>query len=221
MKIFRYMSKKEFDKLVKGEILKNNTHHKAYTNSVGFCFMKVADNEPEYAYNFLSGIVDDDICVVFETNKKLTKCYGIYADPYGSFFATITEDEYCTKEYSLEDFKIVKMAIPDFRKEEWKWETNINKIVKKLDKIEKDRLEEEKQQKIKNKLREDFKREQSAKLLYFYKQVNEERKLEIKIGDKYYKIPCIITEIGCDPRVFGNAVLGNTFNIKFETWLDK
>lgn len=216
MKIFRYMSKKEFDKLIKGEILKNNTIHKGHTNSVGFCFMKVDDNEPRYAYKFLSGVVDDDVCVVFETNKKLTKSYGVYADPYGSFFATITEDEYCTKEYSLEDFKIVEMAIPDFWKEEWKWETNINKIVKKLDKIEKDRLEEEKQRKIKNKLREDFEQEQSAKFLDFYKQVNEERKLEIKIGDKYYKIPCVITEIGQEPSMFGTNM-----NIKFETWLDK
>ena len=95
MKIFRYMSKKEFDKLIKGEVLKNNKHHQGHTNSVGFCFMKVDDNEPRYAYEFLSGVVDDDVCVVFETNKKLTKSYGVYADPYGSFFATITEDEDC------------------------------------------------------------------------------------------------------------------------------
>lgn len=216
MKIFRYMSKKEFDKLIKGEVLKNNKHHQGHTNSVGFCFMKVDDNEPRYAYEFLSGVVDDDVCVVFETNKKLTKSYGVYADPYGSFFATITEDEYCTKEYSLEDFKIVEMTIPDFRKEKWKWETNINKIVKKLDKIEKDRLEKEKQQKIKDKLEEDFEREQSAKFLDFYKQVNEERKLEIKIGDKYYKIPCVITEIRQEPSMFGTNM-----NIIFETWLDK
>ena len=216
MKIFRYMSKKEFDKLIKGELLKNNKHHQGHTNSVGFCFMKVDDNEPRYAYKFLSGVVDDDVCVVFETNKKLTKSYGVYADPYGSFFATITEDEYCTKEYSIEDFKIIKMTIPDFWKEEWEWETDINKIVKKLDKIEKEKLEEEKQQKIKNKLQEDFEKEQSAKLLDFYKQVNEERKIEIKIGDKYYKMPCVITEIVQEPSMFRTNI-----NIKFETWLDK
>ena len=216
MKIFRYMSKKEFDKLIKWEVLKNNKHHQGNTNSIGFCFMKVDDNKPRYAYEFLSGVVDDDICVVFETNKKLTKSYGVYADPYGSFFATIIEDEYCTKEYSLEDFKIVEMAIPDSWKEEWKWETDISKIVKKLNKIEKDKLEEEKQQKIKNKLQEDFEKEQSAKFLDFYKQVNEERKLEIKIGNKYYKIPCVITEIGQEPSMFGTNM-----NIKFETWLDR
>lgn len=216
MKLFRYMSKKEFEKLIKGETLKNNTHHQGITTSIGFCFMKVDDNEPRYAYHFLSGIVSDDICVVFETNKKLTKSFGIYASPYGSFFDTITEDEYCTKEYSLNDFKIVEMAIPEFWKEEWKWETDINKIVRKLDKIEKDKIEKEKEEKIKDKLKEDFEEEQSEKFLNFYKQVNEKRKIEIKIGDKYYTIPCVITEIEQQPTMFGTRM-----NVKFETWLDK
>lgn len=214
MRLFRFMSKKEFDKLIKGEVLKNNKHHDGHTNSVGFCFMKVKDNEPRYAYNFLSGVVCDDVCVVFETNKKLTKSYGVYADPNGSFFSTITEDEYCTKEYSLQDFKIVEMAIPDFWEEEWKWETDVTKIAKQLDKIEKERIEEVKQEKIKHNLRENFEKDQRQTLMDFYNQVNEERKLEIKIGDRYYKLPCVITEVENNSIAYGHDL-----RITFDTWL--
>lgn len=217
MKVFRYMSKKEFEKLINGEKLVNNKCHSldGHTNSVGFCFMDVEDNEPTFAYEFLSGIVSDDICVVFETKKKLTKSYGVYADPYGSFFATTTEDEYCTKEYSLEDFKIIKMAIPNFREDKWKWETDINKIIKKLNKIEKDKQKAEKQSKIKKELKEKYKQNRDLELADFYKKVNEEHKLEIKIGNKYYKIPCTITEIERKP-----SMLGINTTIKFEIWLD-
>lgn len=213
MKIFRFMSKNEFDKLIQGEILKNNKIHQGNTNSIGFCFMKVEDNTPEFAYEFLSGIVSDDVCVVFETNKKLTKSYGIYANPYGNFFSTITEDEYCIKEYNLKDFKIIKMAIPKYDEEKWKWETDLNKIKKNLDKIEKDIIQKEKEQKIKNKLIENYEREKSIEFYEFYNQINKKRKLEIKIGNKYYTIPCIIDEINGK-----QDMLRKTVNVKFETW---
>ena len=125
MKLFRFMSKKEFDKLKKGEVLINTTIHKGFTNSVGFCFMNVNDNNPEYAYMFLSGIVSDEVCVVFQTNKKLKKSWGRYASPYGAFFDTMMIDEYCTKNYSLQDFKIIKYTtkIPSAWDEDadWNW----------------------------------------------------------------------------------------------------
>lgn len=35
--------------------------------------MNLEDYEPEYAYQFLSGIVSTGVCVVFETNEILTK----------------------------------------------------------------------------------------------------------------------------------------------------
>lgn len=124
MKIFRFMSKKEFEKYKNGEILKNNTKHSGFTDSVGFCFMNIEDVDPEDAYEFLSGIVSDDICVVFETDKKMKKSWGQYADPYGSFFDTIVKTEYCTNQYSIDDFKLLKVGYPpifswDFDK--WKW----------------------------------------------------------------------------------------------------
>jgi len=206
MKIFRYMSKDEFDKLINGETLINNTIHKGHTNSVGFCFMKVEDNEPRYAYEFLSGAVDDDVCVVFETKKKLNKSYGVYANPYGSFFDTITENEYCTKEYSLEDFKIVEIAIPDFRKEEWKWETDVKKIQKQLKKNEQKRLKEEQERETKKQLQDEFEKERQLTLQEFMKQVNENHEIDILISGKIYKQTAYIETVEANSGMLGENI---------------
>ena len=125
MKLFRFMSKKEFNKYLKGEELINETEHMGNTNSKGFCFMNCEDYESEYAYQFLSGVVDTGVCAVFETKKELIETYGVYADPYGSFFDSFTSDEYCTKEYNKKDFKLIKYCY-DFdekwcQDKEWKW----------------------------------------------------------------------------------------------------
>ena len=71
---------------------------------------------------FLSGIVSDEICCIFETNKKLKKGYGVYADPYGSFFDTIRRDEYSTTEYNINDFKLLKYCDKiDIFNDDWEW----------------------------------------------------------------------------------------------------
>lgn len=129
MKLFRFMSKEEFNKYLKGEKLINETKHIGYTNSKGFCFMNLEDYEPEYAYQFLSGVVDTGVCVVFETNEILTKSYGGYAEPYGDFFDSFVSNEYCTEEYSNNDFKLIKYCY-DFdekwyQDKEWKWHHEI------------------------------------------------------------------------------------------------
>lgn len=131
MEIFRFMSKKEFDKLINGEELINKTKHQGNTNSVGFCFM---EDDPEYCYEFLSGVVSEDVCVIFETDEELNQTYGIYADPCGSFFDTIVKDEYCINKYDKEKFKIKKMAIPEFWSDGgWVWYENIDEFCQKLD----------------------------------------------------------------------------------------
>lgn len=118
MKLFRFMSKNEFDAYMNGDTLKNDVKHKGYTNSKGFCFMNLEDYEPEYAYSFLSGIVSPKVCVVFETDKILTESYGRYADPYGSFLDSFISDEYCIEEYSNNDFKLIKYCY-DFDEKHW------------------------------------------------------------------------------------------------------
>lgn len=71
MKIFRFMSYKEFEKYMNGENLYNNTKHKAKTNSIGFCFFDINDFSPEFAWRFLKGAIFPDICVVFEVDETL------------------------------------------------------------------------------------------------------------------------------------------------------
>ena len=110
------MSFDEFEKLKNGETLVNNTNHGAegrHTNSIGFCFFDVDFDDIEdlkheicMVYEFASGIVSDDVVVVFDTSgKELNKGYGTYANPYGAFFDTMLVDEYSTTEYSKYSLK--------------------------------------------------------------------------------------------------------------------
>ena len=141
MKIFRFMSKKEFEKYRSGEILENKTIHQGRTNSIGFCFLNIDDYKPERAMHFLSGIVAFDICAVFETKKKLNKTYGMYAKPMKStgnfaidllymslhYMDNFTANEYCTTEYSNKDFKLLKYSENIWQ--QWKPEEEESKIV--------------------------------------------------------------------------------------------
>lgn len=116
MKIFRFMSYKEFEKYMNGENLYNNTKHKAKTNSIGFCFFDINDFSPEFAWRFLKGAIFPDICVVFEVDETLLrKGYGIYNDPDKTLYELmnfipkmIRVSEYCTENYNKEVFKLVK-----------------------------------------------------------------------------------------------------------------
>jgi hypothetical protein len=116
MKIFRFMSYKEFEKYMNGENLYNNTKHKAKTNSIGFCFFDINDFSPEFAWRFLKGAIFPDICVVFEVDETLLrKGYGIYSDPNKTLYELmnfipkmIRVSEYCTENYNKEVFKLVK-----------------------------------------------------------------------------------------------------------------
>lgn len=116
MKIFRFMSYKEFEKYMNGENLYNNTKHKAKTNSIGFCFFDINNFSPEFAWRFLKGAIFPDICVVFEVDETLLrKGYGIYSDPNKTLYELmnfipkmIRVSEYCTENYNKEVFKLVK-----------------------------------------------------------------------------------------------------------------
>ena len=115
MKVFRFMSKKEFKLFKSGKTLINDAEHKKVydSDSVGFCFFDEDDYSPEYAYEFLSGIVSNDVCVRFEVDKSLLiKSHGIYADPFGdNFFSTMGATEYCCTSYNNKDFKMLSYSI--------------------------------------------------------------------------------------------------------------
>ena len=124
MKVFRFMSKEEFEKYNNNLTLKNNKQHDGKTNSIGFCFLNIDEYTPEEAMHFLSGVVNFDICAVFETNEKLKKTYGIYAKPIDPTESIITDminlflgfndsfkaNEYCITEYSKETMKLLKYS---------------------------------------------------------------------------------------------------------------
>lgn len=80
MQVFRFMSNYEFEQYRSGKTLINKKDHhqetKRRTNSIGFCFLDINDYKPEKALHFLSGIVNFDICAVFETDKILNKTWG-------------------------------------------------------------------------------------------------------------------------------------------------
>ena len=101
------------------------------STSVGFCFLNAKEYEPEYAIHFLSGLVSNEICAVFEVDpKNLKKTFGKYAKPLKSFeelfmpIETFIANEYCTSEYSNKTFKLVEYAKPelfDFEYKKWKF----------------------------------------------------------------------------------------------------
>lgn len=124
MKVFRFMSKEEFEKYNKNLTLKNNKKHDGKTNSIGFCFLNMEEYMPEEAMHFLSGIATFDVCAVFETEEKMNKTYGVYAKPIKStgnpmedlmnlfmgFTDRFTADEYCITEYSKKTMKLLKYS---------------------------------------------------------------------------------------------------------------
>ena len=138
MKVFRFMSQEEFDKYLDGEKLVNTADHRSkFSGSIGFCFFEYLDwtdnssghgISPEYAYEFLSGVAAMDVVAVFETDQELTKSYGRYADPYGSFFDTIWMDEYCKEEYSRDTFRLIKYGHIEYDDEKFEskaiWKQN-------------------------------------------------------------------------------------------------
>lgn len=136
MKLFRFMSRAEFDKYLNGDTMVNKTNHhikhNRKTTSIGFCFFDLNEYKPEKALHFLTGIVDTDVCVVFDVNKKyVDMTHGRYANPevdislFDALMGIIPSfeaKEYCTTEYSNKNFKLIKYAIPEWRnKEQWEW----------------------------------------------------------------------------------------------------
>ena len=118
----RFMSLAEYDKLMKGVKLVNERNHSSHarTSSKGFCFIQVdpddAEDDISYAYQFLSGIVSNDIAVIFRNESaNLVDSYGQYADPYGGWYDTICVDEFCTDEYDMYSMVPVQTILPNDR----------------------------------------------------------------------------------------------------------
>ncbi len=83
MKLYRYMSVREFDKYYRGDTIVGKRSYNARTNSEGVCFLGENVNAME-AYKFLNGIVTEQILVEFEVldDTLITEAWGVYANPY-------------------------------------------------------------------------------------------------------------------------------------------
>jgi len=94
MIVFRFMSNEEFEKYKAGEIIEGR-RQKSESDSFGkyvICFMPIGGDitdmseiecEPERAYEYLDGIVSDEICAVFQASDDIfEKGRGKYLNPY-------------------------------------------------------------------------------------------------------------------------------------------
>lgn len=145
MRVLRFMSLEEFNAFNAGEVLINKLDHRkdgAKSDAIGFCFLNADNQNPEYAFSFLSGIVSNDVCAVFETNKALKQTTGRFADPdedvdflsilAGYYGEGMDIEEFSTTEYSQLDFTLVEWCFnfrearntywaEDDRKIAWIW----------------------------------------------------------------------------------------------------
>lgn len=129
MKIYRYMSFAEFQKMSTGmDMFPFRNNFQARTTSKGFCFLgeittfvssyygedaQEISFSPEQCHQFLYGIVCDDILVEFEVDENLLqKTIGEYSDPIYEE-CNIIIDEYCTKTYNRDNFIPLRYAIQD------------------------------------------------------------------------------------------------------------
>ncbi len=143
MKLYRFMSREEFARITRYESMFSNIDWatRCQSDSEGFCFIGESTDftswshgkpekytySPEQCYNFLFGVVSDEVCVEFETTEAVNveKSSGDYADPMGLCDDFIIIDEYCVKQYDRETLVPKRYAIPDLDTVNWNW-YNVN-----------------------------------------------------------------------------------------------
>lgn len=112
MIVHRFMSDREYKRLMAGETLTNTTVHASLgrkSRSVGFCFFT---EPPEKAIHWLSFNVDTDWCVTFDIpDNMLRKSKAHYRDPEHDSFehpTSIWRTEWCLQEYSIRTVRVIK-----------------------------------------------------------------------------------------------------------------
>lgn len=118
MIVHRFMSLPEYNALISGKVLHNDTVHSQTgqkTDSVGFCFFT---EDPDEAIQWLKGIVDADVCVTLAIpmellNESRGRYRDVEKDKGSGVFDNIPmrwRKEYCLTEYSLRDARIVNVT---------------------------------------------------------------------------------------------------------------
>lgn len=125
-KVYRYMSLSEFSDMLKGLPIKSETNWKMKeksSSSIGICFLPesivaytdrgIETYDPIFAYEFLSGIVSNERLVEFENHGvRFEKTSGVYADPFGSWWARIEVGELSTTMYNRDLLIPIRYRIP-------------------------------------------------------------------------------------------------------------
>lgn len=117
--LYRYMSKKEFDKMMSGETIKpiEDPSARHHTTSHGVCFIPWLTDvcgEANYTatacYEFLFGIVSKDVLVGFKVidKKAVKESSGRYAKPFSlgaGWYDTMIVKEYYVDSYNKQTLK--------------------------------------------------------------------------------------------------------------------
>ena len=134
MRYIRFLSKRELDKLLEGKTLLNYTNHNMQggrTDSVGFCFFDTSE-PAEDRMEYLSGIVSMEAVIEIETDMKMKKGIGMYADPdarptlaellSGVTYGIKQKKEYSATKYSLDTVQLIRIGTPKLwpHRIEWK-----------------------------------------------------------------------------------------------------
>ena len=130
MKAYRWMSKKEFQKLMAGcDINVVRRRRTTRTTGKGIFFFPEdyfktwmtdfpdfvsKQPSPEFSSKFLSGIVSQDVLVEFDVQCEPEISYGVYANPYtGDWDDYIEVDELCVPFYNRETMVPIRYFIQD------------------------------------------------------------------------------------------------------------
>ena len=127
MKVFRFMSLKEFAALNSGEELVNTSYHRqCRTNSKGFCFLPSEKVKYIWAIQFLPhSTTRNAIIVEFEVPEELlNKTEGLYADPDAyegamSGYELMVINEYSTETYCRDTFIPLRYGLVGSLDIEW------------------------------------------------------------------------------------------------------
>lgn len=107
IRLHRFCSLGEFFAYLRGEVLVNQSRHRARaTTSIGFCFFR--GNIEDWAHR-LNGLVDFDVLLSLDVPRDaVTRSEGVYTDwsdwthPRPAAFL-----EFCTTRYCRDTFKLV------------------------------------------------------------------------------------------------------------------
>lgn len=131
MKVIRYMSLDEFERLMDGELLENNKeHNRKWSTSTGFCFLRKGHFlEKAILWQFFTKettLVKVEFKV--DSTKYLKRSKGRYEtdeifgfdpedDIWDPFQLFIWMREYCTTQYSIKTFQPIQAEL--LQREHW------------------------------------------------------------------------------------------------------